>query len=57
MNPRHFERKSEAYLSVTEGQLSLFDSFNAVKYLKPDPAKEPELEEVIVSSYRRSKTK
>ena len=57
MNQRHFGRKSEANLSEIEGQLSLFESFNEAEYLKQDSAKEPEIEEVIISSYRRSKAK
>lgn len=57
MNQRHFGRKSEAALSVTEGQLSLFDSFNEAEYLKQEPAREPEIEEVVIFSYRRSKTR
>ena len=57
MNQRHFGRKSEANLSEIEGQLSLFESFNEAEYLKRDSAKEPEIEEVIISSYRRSKAK
>ena len=57
MNQRHFGRKSEANLSEIKGQLSLFESFNEAEYLKQDSAKEPEIEEVIISSYRRSKAK
>ena len=57
MNQRHFGRKSEANLSEIEGQLSLFESFNEAEYLKQDSAKEPEIEEVIISSYRHSKAK
>ena len=57
MNQRHFGRKSEANLFEIEGQLSLFESFNEAEYLKQDSAKEPEIEEVIISSYRRSKAK
>lgn len=57
MNQRHFGRKAEANLSETDGQLTLFDSFNEVEgFQKPDLA-EPSVEEVTISSYRRSKTK
>lgn len=57
MNQRHFGRKAEANLSETDGQLTLFDSFNEVEgFHKPD-ATEPAVEEVTISSYRRSKTK
>ena len=57
MNQRHFGRKSEANLSEIDGQISLFDSFNEVEYLNQNFAKEPEIEEIVISSYHRSKTK
>lgn len=57
MNQRHFGRKSEANLSEIDGQISLFDSFNEVEYLNQNSAKEPEIEEIFISSYHRSKTK
>ena len=57
MNQRHFGRKSEANLSEIDGQISLFDSFNEVEYLNQNSAKEPEIEEIVISSYHRSKTK
>ena len=57
MNQRHFGRKSEANLSEIDGQISLFDSFNEVEYLNQNSAKEPEIKEIVISSYRRSKAK
>ena len=57
MNQRHFGRKSEADLSGIDGQISLFDSFNEAEYLNQNSAKEPEIEEIVISSYRRSKAK
>ena len=57
MNQRHFGRKSEVNLSEIDGQISLFDSFNEVEYLNQNSAKEPEIEEIVISSYHRSKTK
>lgn len=57
MNQRHFGRKSEAGLSGIDGQVSLFDSFNEAEFLNQGSAEEPEIEEVIISSYRRSKAK
>ena len=57
MNQRHFGRKSEANLSEIDGQISLFASFNEAEYLKQDSTKEPKIEEVVISSYRRSKAK
>lgn len=55
MNQRFFGRKSESAVSEVDGQLSLFDSFNEVEYLKQDPLKEPEITEVIIPSYHRKK--
>ncbi len=57
MNQRHFGRKSESGLNELDGQISLFDSFNEAEYLKDPKAIEPEITEVIISSYKRSKTK
>lgn len=57
INQCHFGRKSEANLSEIDGQISLFDSFNEVEYLNQNSAKEPEIEEIVISSYRRSKAK
>lgn len=57
MNQRQFGRKSESNLSEMDGQLTLFDSFNEVEALAKDDAPEPSVEEVVISSYRRAKTK
>ena len=43
MNQRFFGRKSEASVSEVDSQISLFDSFNEVEYLKQDSSKEPEI--------------
>lgn len=56
MNQRFFGRKSEASVSEVDGQISLFDSFNEVEYLKQDSSKEPEITEVIIPSYHRKKS-
>lgn len=56
MNQRFFGRKSEASVSEVDGQISLFDSFNEVEYLKQDFSKEPEITEVIIPSYHRKKS-
>ena len=57
MNQRHFGKKSESSLGMIEGQMTLFDSFNEAEFLvKPDAA-EPEITEVVISSYKRSKAK
>lgn len=53
MNQRFFGRKSEASVSEVDGQISLFDSFNEVKYLNQNSSKEPEITEVIIPSYHR----
>jgi transposase len=57
MNQRQFGRKSEVTLSEVDGQLSLFDSFNEVECLHKEDAPEPEITEVIISSYHRKKAK
>ena len=56
MNQRQFGKKSESSLNDLEGQLSLFESFNEAEVLKDD-SPEPEITEVIISSYKRSKAK
>ena len=56
MNQRQFGKHSEA-ASEIDGQLSLFDSFNEVEATQDPSAKEPEITEVIISSYKRSKSK
>ncbi len=56
MNQRQFGKKSEVSSEI-EGQLSLFDSFNEVEATADSSAPEPEITEVIISSYKRSKTK
>ena len=56
MNQRQFGRHSEAASDI-DGQLSLFDSFNEVEFAQDPSAKEPEITEVIISSYKRSKSK
>ena len=57
MNQRHFGKKAESGLNDMEGQLTLFDSFNEVEGFQKKDLPEPTIEEVIISSYRRSKTK
>ena len=56
MNQRKFGKASESDLSQVDGQMTLFDSFNEVEVLKDDSIPEPEITEVIISSYKRSKT-
>ncbi|MBP5623834.1 MAG: IS66 family transposase, partial [Lachnospiraceae bacterium] len=55
MNQRQFGKKSESGLNEPDGQLSLFDSFNEAEYLKTDKVTEPEITEVVIASYKRSK--
>lgn len=57
MNQRQFGRKSESNLSEMDGQLTIFDSFNEAEVLLNTDTREPEIEEVTISSYRRSKSK
>lgn len=56
MNQRQFGKRSEA-VSEIDGQLSLFDTFNEVEATQDPSAPEPEITEVIISSYKRSKRK
>lgn len=57
MNQRHFGKKAESGLNDMEGQLTLFDSFNEAEGFQKKDLAEPTIEEVTISSYRRSKTK
>lgn len=57
MNQRQFGRKTEADLSQMDGQLTLFDSFNEAEGFQCPDMQEPSVEEVTISSYRRSKSK
>ena len=57
MNQRQFGRHSESCLSDIDGQISLFDSFNEAEYLQQGIPEEPEISEVVIPSYRRSKAK
>ena len=54
MNQRHYGRQAES--NLTEGQLTLFDSFNEAEMTADENASEPEITEVIIASYRRKKT-
>ena len=56
MNQRQFGKRSES-ASEINGQLSMFDSFNEVEATMNSSAPEPEITEVIISSYKRSKRK
>lgn len=56
MNQRQFGKKSEASSEI-EGQLSLFDSFNEAEATADSSIPEPEITEVVISSYKRSKSK
>ena len=57
LTQRHFGRKSESNLDELDGQLSLFESFNEAEALSTPDAAEPEISEIIISSYKRSKRK
>lgn len=57
MNQRHLGKKAESGLNDMEGQLTLFDSFNEAEGFQKKDLAEPTIEEVTLSSYRRSKTK
>ena len=59
MNQRHFSKKTESNLIGVDGtvyeQYTLFDSFNEVETTSDFSVNEPEIEEVTISSYNRSK--
>ena len=57
MNQRQFGRKSESNLNEYEGQLTLFDVFNEAEFLSKPDEPEPDITEVVISSYKRSKRK
>lgn len=57
MNQRRFGKKSESALSENDGQISIFDLFNEAEYLLKEDLKEPEITEVVISSYKRTRTK
>lgn len=61
MNQRHFGKKTESDLIDADGtvyeQYTLFDSFNEVEATSDFSVKEPKIEEVTISSYKRSKRK
>ena len=57
MNQRKFGKSSESSLNQIDGQVSLFDGFNEVEASMDSSVPEPEITEVIISSYKRSKAK
>ena len=56
LNQRHFGRKSEQSNQI-DGQLTLFDSFNEAEALESPSVPEPEIQEVVISSYKRARRK
>ena len=54
MNQRQFGRHSEC--SLMEGQLTLFDSFNEAEATADAQLPDPDITEVVISSYRRKKS-
>lgn len=57
LNQRRFGKKSESGLSSDNTQMTIFDFFNDAEFFIKEDLKEPEITEVVISSYRRSKTK
>ena len=53
MNQRQFGRHSES--GLMEGQLTLFDSFNEAEATADAQLPDPDITEVVISSYRRKK--
>ena len=56
MNQRKFGKASEKDLLGYDGQMTLFDYFNEAEYLTAPVLPEPQIREVTISAYRRSKT-
>lgn len=56
MNQRQFGKRFESSLDSFEGQMTIFDYFNAAEALANPCIKEPEISEIVVSTYLRSKT-
>ncbi|MGN0400688.1 MAG: IS66 family transposase [Acetatifactor sp.] len=54
MNQRQFGRHSES--GLMEGQLTLFDSFNEAESTADAQLPDPDITEVVISSYRRKKS-
>ena len=54
MNQRQFGRHSES--GLMEGQLTLFDSFNVAEATADAQLPDPDITEVVISSYRRKKS-
>lgn len=54
MNQRQFGRRSES--DLMEGQLTLFDSFNEAEATADAQVPDPDITEVVISSYRRKKS-
>ena len=53
MNQRQFGRHSES--NLIDGQLTLFDSFNEAEATADNSVPDPDITEIIISSYRRKK--
>ena len=54
MNQRQYGRQSES--GLREGQLTLFDSFNEAEATADAQLPDPDITEVVISSYRRKKS-
>lgn len=57
MNQRRFGKASEKDLLGSDGQMTVFEFFNDAEHLAVPVLPEPDIKEVVISSYRRSKTK
>ena len=56
MNQRQFGRKSEKASDEFDGQMTIFDFFNEAEFRSELPSVEPQIEEIVIHSYRRKKT-
>ena len=56
MNQCQFGRKSEQASNEFDGQMTIFDFFNEAEFHSEIPSAEPQIEEIVIHSYRRKKT-
>ena len=56
MNQRQFGRKSEKASDEFDGQMTIFDFFNEAEFRSELPSVEPQIDEIVIHSYRRKKT-
>lgn len=55
MNQRQFGRKSEKASDEFDGQMTIFDFFNEAEFRSELPSVEPQIEEIVIHSYRHKR--